>query len=86
MRVQGVVFLLGAVILTGAHLASGVLNAQTLPLSALLVLPGLAGMLAGLWVHDRLNVAQFRRWTLVLLALSGLNLVRRGLEILIADR
>ena len=86
MRVQGVVFLLGAVILTGAHLASGVLNPQTLPLSALLVLPGLSGMLAGLWVHDRLNVAQFRRWTLVLLALSGLNLVRRGLEILIADR
>ncbi|SDE37103.1 hypothetical protein SAMN05421538_10658 [Paracoccus isoporae] len=82
MRVQGVVFLLGAVVLFVAHLFSGVLNASTLPLSAILVLPGLAGMLAGLWVHDRLDVDQFRRWTLVLLVLTGLNLVRRGLEIL----
>jgi len=82
MRVQGVVFLMGAVVLTLAHLASGVLNAQTLPLSALLVVPGLLGMLIGLRVHDRLDVAQFRRWTLVLLILTGLNLVRRGLEIL----
>ncbi|MDO5641682.1 MAG: sulfite exporter TauE/SafE family protein [Paracoccus sp. (in: a-proteobacteria)] len=81
MRVQGVVFLLGAVALTGAHLVSGVLNDATLPLSALLILPAVAGMLAGGWVHDRLDVAQFRRWTLVLLVLSGLNLVRRGLEI-----
>ncbi|TKW67471.1 MAG: sulfite exporter TauE/SafE family protein [Paracoccus denitrificans] len=82
MRVQGVVFLMGAVILTAAHIMSGVLNPRTLPLSALLVIPGVVGMGAGLWIHDRLNVAQFRRWTLVLLALSGLNLIRRGLEIL----
>ncbi|MFD1794543.1 sulfite exporter TauE/SafE family protein [Paracoccus aurantiacus] len=82
MRVQGVVFLLGAVVLTFAHLGSGVLNGQTLPLSAVLIVPGVLGMWAGLKVHDRLDVTQFRRWTLVLLVLSGLNLVRRGLELL----
>ena len=82
MRVQGVVFLMGAVVLTFAHLGSGVLNAQTLPLSAVLVVPGVVGMVVGLRVHDRLDVAQFRRWTLVLLVFSGLNLVRRGLELL----
>ena len=82
MRVQGVVFLMGAVVLTFAHLGSGVLNAQTLPLSAVLVVPGVVGMIVGLRVHDRLDVAQFRRWTLVLLVFSGLNLVRRGLELL----
>ena len=85
MRVQGVVFLLGAVILTVAHLFSGVLNATTLPLSAVLVVPGLAGVFCGLWVHDRLDIAQFRRWTQILLVLSGLNLVRRGLDILASD-
>ncbi|WBU55963.1 sulfite exporter TauE/SafE family protein [Paracoccus sediminicola] len=83
MRVQGVVFLLGSVVLMTAHLVSGVLNADTLPLSALLVLPGMAGMLVGLQVHDRLDVSQFRRWTLVLLVITGLNLVRRGVEILL---
>lgn len=86
MRVQGVVFLLGAIVLGLAHLASGVLNAQTLPLSGVLVVPGAAGMAAGLLIHDRLNPERFRRWTLVLLVLTGLNLVRRGVEILGADR
>lgn len=85
MRVQGVVFLMGAIILTAAHLLSGVLNPNTLPLSAILVIPGIAGMISGLWIHDRLNVAQFRRWTQILLVLSGMNLVRRGLEFLSAD-
>lgn len=79
IRVQGVVFLLGAIVLALAHLRSGVLNAQTLPLSALMILPAFAGMQLGFAVQDRLDVAQFRRWTLVLLVLTGLNLVRRAL-------
>lgn len=80
VRVQGVVFLLGAITLTLAHLTSGVLNAQTLPLSAILCLPAFAGMMAGFALQDRLDVVQFRRWTLVLLVLTGLNLVRRAFD------
>lgn len=78
VRVQGVVFLLGAMTLTAAHLTSGILNPQTLPLSAVLVLPAVLGMWAGLALQDRLDVGQFRRWTLVLLVLTGLNLIRRA--------
>ncbi len=78
VRVQGVVFLIGAVILLGAHLTSGVLNAQTLPLSALMVVPAAFGMWLGLRLHDRLDPLRFRRWTLILLALTGLNLIRRA--------
>lgn len=80
VRVQGVVFLLGAIVLTVAHLASGILNAQTVPLSLMLCVPAFAGMLAGFALQDRLDVVQFRRWTLVLLVLTGLNLVRRAFE------
>jgi len=79
VRVQGVVFLLGSIILLAAHLRSGVLNAATLPLSAALVVPAVAGMWLGMRMHDRLDPARFRWWTLVLLTLTGLNLVRRGL-------
>ena len=79
IRVQGVVFLLGAVALTVAHLGSGLLNAQTLPLSALMVIPAMLGMQLGFALQDRLDVAQFRRWTLVLLVLSGANLIRRAM-------
>lgn len=79
VRVQGVVFLIGAVVLLAAHLTSGVLNRTSLPLTAAMVLPAVAGMWLGFRVQDRLDHARFRRWTQVLLVLSGLNLVRRGL-------
>ncbi|QBX33621.1 sulfite exporter TauE/SafE family protein [Paracoccus liaowanqingii] len=81
VRVQGVVFLIGAVVLTGAHLVSGLLNAATVPLSLVLCIPAFAGMMAGFALQDRLDVGQFRRWTLVLLILTGLNLIRRAFEI-----
>lgn len=82
IRVQGVVFLIGGMALTAAHLASGVLNRQTLPLSLLMVIPAFAGMRLGFWLQDRMDLAQFRRWTLVLLALTSVNLIRRGMEVM----
>ncbi|MCX8508741.1 MAG: sulfite exporter TauE/SafE family protein [Rhodobacteraceae bacterium] len=80
LRVQGVVFLIGSLALFAAHISSGVLNAQTLPLSALMVVPALIGNRAGLALQDRLDPQKFRRWTLILLALTGANLVRQALS------
>ena len=79
MRVQGVIYGAGAVVLVGAHLASGVLNAATLPVSAVLVLPGVLGIWVGFRIQDRIDQTTFRRLTLFVLLVAGLNLVRRGL-------
>jgi uncharacterized membrane protein YfcA len=79
VRAQSLSFLLGSVVLFGAHLRSGVLNAVTFPASALLVVPTMAAMFAGYRVHDRLDQELFRRATLAVLVLTGLNLLRRGL-------
>ncbi len=79
MRIQGVVYGLGAVVLVAAHLQSGIFNAVTAPLSLALVAPALAGMAVGLWIGDRLDQVRFRTATLVVLVVAGLNLVRRGL-------
>jgi uncharacterized membrane protein YfcA len=79
MRVQGVIYGIGSVALLAAHLRSGVLNAQTLPLSLAAIVPALAGMALGYVLHDRMPQATFRRAMLVVLAIAGLNLVRRGL-------
>ncbi len=79
VRVQGVIYGLGAVALMGAHLGSGVLRAETLPFSAVLVVPAVAGMWFGLVIHDRIDQTTFRRATLLVLTLAGLNLLRRGL-------
>ncbi len=81
VRVQGVVYLVGAVILAAAHVTSGILNPATLPLSLMLTVPGMIGLYVGFAVHDRLDQARFRRWTLIVLTLTGLNLIRRALTL-----
>ena len=79
MRVQGVIYGLGAVALLGAHVGSGVLNAQTAPFSAALILPAMLGMWIGGRFQRRVDQALFRKLTLAVLAVAGLNMVRRGL-------
>jgi uncharacterized protein len=79
VRVQGVVFLIGALVLLAAHLQSGVLNAATLPFSAVLVVPAMIGLGLGYVLQDRLDQARFGFWTQVLLVLTGVNLMRRAL-------
>jgi uncharacterized membrane protein YfcA len=79
VRVQGVIYGVGAVALLGAHLGSGVLDGRTTPFSALLVVPAVAGMWLGARVHDRIDQATFRRATLLVLLVAGLNLLRRGM-------
>lgn len=78
IRAQSITFFLGALLLLLAHLRSGILNATTLPVSAALVVPALIGMFIGYEVQDRLDQDLFRKVTLVVLILSGLNLLRRS--------
>lgn len=79
VRIQGVIFGLGAVVLLFAHIQSGVLRAETVPLSALMVPPALLGIYFGNRVQDRIDQAMFRKITLWVLLLAGLNLLRRAL-------
>lgn len=79
IRVQGVIYGLGAVALVFAHVGSGVFSRETAPFSALLVVPALAGMWVGTKIQDRIDQATFRKATLAVLLIAGLNLVRRGL-------
>ncbi|KPA23558.1 Sulfite exporter TauE/SafE [Shimia sp. SK013] len=79
IRVQGVVYGLGALLLVGAHLGSGVLNAKTVPFSIALIPPAILGMWVGGQISDRIDQDLFRKATLLILLLASLNLIRRGL-------
>jgi len=79
IRVQGVIYGLGAVALTVAHIGSGVLNAETAKFSAILIVPAVVGMWLGGLIHDRIDQRAFRRATLFILLVAALNLVRRAL-------
>lgn len=78
VRILGVVFLVGAVALVAGHAASGILSLGSLAFSALLVAPAGLGLALGYRVQDRLNAARFRRWTLLMMVVLGLNLLRRA--------
>ena len=79
MRVQGIIYGLAAVVLAVAHINSGVFTMATAPFSALLLVPALLGMAVGFRMSDALDQVKFRKATLVVLVVAGLNLVRRGL-------
>ncbi|MDX8350304.1 sulfite exporter TauE/SafE family protein [Cognatiyoonia sp. IB215446] len=78
MAVQGVIYGLGSVMLFLGHLQSGVLNAQTWPASAALVVPAMLGMWLGFKLGDHFDQERFRRVTLWVLVIAGVNLIRRG--------
>lgn len=80
MVVQGVVYGLGSFMLLAGHLRSGILNAETAPFSAVLILPALLGMWGGFAIGDRLDQEKFRKATMAVLVVAGLNLIRRGLQ------
>lgn len=79
VRILGVIFLIGAVAMVGGHAASGVLTAQSMTFSGLLVLPAMLGLGIGYKVQDRLDAVRFRRLTLVMMVVLGLSLLRRAL-------
>lgn len=79
MRIQGVIYGLGAAALVGAHMSSGVLRAETVPLSLTLIVPALIGQWIGGKVLVRIDQAMFKRATLLVLLVVGLNLIRRAL-------
>jgi uncharacterized membrane protein YfcA len=81
VRTQSLSFLIGSLVLVFAHLHTRVLNPVTLPASCWLVLPTMAAMFLGYRVHDRLDQEVFRKATLAVLVLSGLNLLRRALAL-----
>lgn len=79
MRVQGVIYGLGAVLLVLAHSQSGVLTPQTTLFSAAMLLPVMIGMWVGLRFHDKLDPVRFKRMTLLVLLVASLNLMRKAL-------
>lgn len=79
MRVQGVIYGLGAVALLIAHIASGVVRAETIAFSVAMIPPAFVGMQIGMSVTDRIDQQAFRRATLFVLLIAGLNLVRRAM-------
>lgn len=79
IRALGLPLLIGSMVLFPAHLKSGLLDSVTLPLSLAMSLPVFLGMWIGLRYQDRMDQVLFRKITLAVLCIAGLNLLRRGM-------
>ncbi|NDV02509.1 sulfite exporter TauE/SafE family protein [Pseudoroseicyclus tamaricis] len=79
VQVQGVIYGVGAIMLFGAHVGSGLLTWATLPFGLALTIPAVAAMRLGQQVQDRIDQKTFRRVILVVLLVAGANLIRRAL-------
>jgi len=79
MRAQGTIYGLFAIVLAGAHLQTGVLRAQTLPLTAVILPLALLGLWVGFKLQDRIDQVTFRKAILLVLIVAGLNLLRRAI-------
>lgn len=77
--VQGLIYGSASVMLFGAHLVSGILSRDTIGFSASLIPPAILGILVGRKAHDLLDQNGFRKVTLIVLAVAGVNLIRKGL-------
>lgn len=78
LAIQGVVYTIGSLSLMAGHLQSGLLNMQTAPFSAALLIPAGLGMMLGFRFGDRLDKEWSRKVTLFVLVIAALNLIRRG--------
>ncbi len=79
MVVQGVIYGAGSVVLVLAHLRSGLLNGETVWFSAAMLPAALTGMAVGMRLQDRMDAALFKKVTLVVLVVAGINLIRKGI-------
>ena len=76
---QGVIYGFGSVVFLLAHLQSGLLNVETAPLSAVMIIPAFLGMWLGIRLQDRMDYILFRKVTFAVLFVAGLNLFRKGM-------
>ena len=78
IRVQGVVYSLGAILLFFSHIGSGILNFTNYSLSLILIFPTLLGLFLGSQIREKINQKQFQNFTLLVLFLAGCNMIRRA--------
>jgi uncharacterized membrane protein YfcA len=79
VRASGVVWMCASVPLVAGYLESGVLDAETAPVSALACVPAVLGFRIGQWLRRIIDPESFQKVLLAVLLLVGLNLVHRAI-------
>lgn len=79
VQALGLSFTVSTLALAGGLVWHGAFRAENLALSALAILPALAGMWVGQNVRSRISPATFRRWFLICMLLLGVEMLIRAI-------
>lgn len=78
VRAAGLFILIGSIPLVLGFWQTGLLNGETAPLSAIMIIPTLLGFTLGEAIRRRLHPDRFKTVLLWIFLLMGLNLIRRA--------
>lgn len=79
VRASGLLLLVGTLPLAAGFWHHGLLDGEVAPLSALMVLPTIAGFQIGAMIRKRMDAQRFQSVVLMVFFLLGLNILRQGL-------
>ena len=78
IKVQGIIYSLGSILLLIGHLYSGIFNKYTFSLSIALVPLCIAGLFIGSIIRNKIKQNTFKTFTLIMILIASINLMKKA--------
>ena len=78
IKIQGIMYSFGSILLLIGHLYSGILNLYIVSLSLALVPLCIIGLFIGSIIRNKINHATFKTITLIMILIASINLIRKA--------
>ena len=78
IKVQGIMYSLGSILLLIGHLYSGIFNKYTFSLSIALVPLCIAGLFIGSIIRNKIKQNTFKTFTLIMILIASINLIKKA--------
>ncbi len=78
IKVQGIIYSLGSILLLIGHLYSGIFNKYTFSLSIALVPLCIAGLFIGSIIRNKIKQNTFKAFTLIMILIASINLMKKA--------
>ena len=78
IKVQGIMYSLGSILLLIGHLYSGIFNKYTFSLSIALVPLCIAGLFIGSIIRNKIEQNTFKTFTLIMILIASINLIKKA--------
>ena len=78
IKVQGIMYSFGSILLLFGHLYSGIFNLYTFSLSLSLVPLSIVGLFIGSIIRNKIKLTTFKTFTLIMILIASINLIRKA--------